>query len=287
MGGCAVIQVGATRFPAAWLDLREPADAAARAVALLDPLRAHVTAYAGIEPIRVWDLGSGTGAMARWLAPRLPRRQHWVLHDRDPELLGRAASHDAPVDADGRPVTVATRLRDVTAVTAGDLSGVCLVTASALLDLLTADEVDQLVGACVEAGSAVLFTLSVTGEVHVSPADPLDEEIRVAFNEHQRRIVGGRRLLGPDAIAAAVAAFRRRGARVYQQASPWRLGEGTSELLAQWLRGWVGAAREQRPELSLVADDYLRRRLAAATAGALRATVGHRDLLVLPDQKGR
>ena len=48
---------------------------------------------AGPAPRRcgVHDLGSGTGSMARWLAPRLPGPQHWVLHDRDAGLLARAA----------------------------------------------------------------------------------------------------------------------------------------------------------------------------------------------------
>lgn len=276
-----MITVGAARFPAAWLELREPADAAARAAALLDPLCDHLEGQ-GPEPIQVWDLGSGTGAMARWLAPRLPRGQRWVLHDRDPDLLAHAASYGALVAADGSPVTVVTRLRDITGVRAVDLAGVSLLTASALLDLLTGDEVDRLAAACVEAGVAVLFTLSVTGQVRLSPADPLDARIGVAFNEHQRRLVGRRRLLGPDAAGVTVAAFRRRGARVRQQASPWRLGADHPDLLAQWLRGWVGAACEQRPGLSAVADDYLRRRLAAAADGALSAVVGHRDLLVLP-----
>ena len=33
--------------------------------------------------------------MGRWLAPLLDGPQHWVLHDRDPDLLGVAA-HDRP-----------------------------------------------------------------------------------------------------------------------------------------------------------------------------------------------
>ena len=41
-------------------------------------------------PLLVHDLGSGTGSMVRWLAPRLPGPQHWVLHDRDPDLLAAA-----------------------------------------------------------------------------------------------------------------------------------------------------------------------------------------------------
>ena len=68
-------------------------------------------------------------------------------------------------------------------------------------------------------GTPALFTLSVVGEVTLDPADPLDAEIAAAFNAHQRRSVGGRRLLGPDAAGAAAAAFgkaRRDGHRPAQ-----------------------------------------------------------------------
>ena len=57
----------------------------------------------------VHDLGSGTGSMGRWLAPLLDGPQHWVLHDRDPDLLHVAADAPAPASADGSPVTVETR----------------------------------------------------------------------------------------------------------------------------------------------------------------------------------
>ncbi len=45
--------------------------------------------------------------------------------------------------ADGSPVTVQTREADITRLTAADLAGASLVTASALLDLLTVDEVER------------------------------------------------------------------------------------------------------------------------------------------------
>lgn len=272
----------ASRFPVAWLDLREPADAAARAPELVDALRAHLTAAGWPDPLVVRDLGSGTGSMARWLAPRLPGRQRWILHDHDPDLLAHATAHKPLVAADGAAVTVELRPRDVTRLRSGDLAGTSLLTASALLDLLTADEVDRIARACLRVGCPALFTLSVTGAVELTPADPLDAELRAAFNDHQRRVTGGRRLLGPDAPEVAAAAFERRGARVTGHASPWRLGPDRPRLLARWLRGWVGAACEQRPDLAGAADAYLRRRLAECAAGALRVVVDHRDLLVVP-----
>jgi SAM-dependent methyltransferase len=263
-------------FSPTWLALREGADADARAAGLVDLVRTHLT---GAQPV-IHDLGCGTGSMARWLAPRLPGPQHWVLHDRDPALLEHARATMTGTAADGTGVTVQTRLGDVTRLTADDLAGASLVTASALLDLLTLDEVDRLAAACTGAGCPALLTLSVQGRVTLTPADPLDEEIAAAFNAHQRRRVAGRRLLGPDAPEAAAEVFARRGATVLCGSAPWRLGPDRAALTAEWLRGWVAAACAQRPELVARAADYLRRRLAAARAGQLHVVVGHTDLLV-------
>ena len=267
------------RFTPDWLALREPADAAARATDLLVPLRAHLdragaAAPSPARPLVVRDLGCGTGAQARWLAGRLPGPQRWILHDRDPELLARARA--------GLPPSLAAEARrgDITALTAADLAGTALVTASALLDLLTFDEVEALAAAVPGAGCPALLTLSVVGRVVLHPHDPLDTAIAAAFNDHQRRTEAGRRLLGPDAVAAATASFERRGAAVRTSASPWRLGPAQAALTAEWLRGWVGAACEQRP--GLPGDDYLRRRLEQCAAGRLSVVVHHRDLLALP-----
>jgi hypothetical protein len=271
--------VGAARFSTDWLALRERADAAARAPDLLDPLRGHL-AEQGPELV-IADLGAGTGSMARWLAGRLGGAQRWILHDRDPELLDRAAERLTGDDHD-HPVTVETRVGDLTLLRAPDLAGVSLVTASALLDLLTFGEVDTLAEAISTARRPALFTLSVAGTVELDPFDPLDPELTAAFNAHQRRTADGRRLLGPDAARVAAAAFERRGATVSTRSSPWRLGPQDAALTAEWLRGWVGAAREQRPELADRCDAYLRRRLDACEAGEVRVTVHHIDLLALP-----
>ncbi|WP_153537974.1 class I SAM-dependent methyltransferase [Streptomyces sp. RB17] len=271
------------RYAPEWLRLREPADAAARAQGLLHPLRIRLANLPGHSgAFAVHDLGCGTGSMGRWLAPRLDGPQHWVLHDRDPYLLHFAAVGSPRSAADGSTVTVETRRGDVARLTPDALAGASLVTASALLDVLTRDEVGTLVDACAGAGCPALLTLSVAGRVDLTPADPLDAEIAEAFNAHQRR--GG--LLGPDAVTVACEAFAARGAAVRVHPSPWRLGPEESALTEQWLRGWVGAAVEQRPELRDRAERYLRDRLDACAAGELRVVVHHSDLLALPRPTG-
>ncbi|MGW4235590.1 class I SAM-dependent methyltransferase [Streptomyces sp. NPDC004749] len=270
-----------------WLELREGADAAARAPGLLRPLRAFLADRPPTDlGLVISDLGCGTGSMTRWLAPRLDGPQHWILYDHDPRLLDRAAALAPPTAADGGRVTVSTEQGDIGRLTVDGLAGTSLVTGSALLDVLTADEVEALVDACTGAGCPVLLALSVVGRVEFTPADPLDAELTDAFNAHQRRHRDGRRLLGPDAVTAATEAFERRGATVHTQASPWRLdpsrGAEESVLTEWWLRGWVEAAREQRPDLAPRAETYLRRRLNACAEGELSVVVHHVDLLALP-----
>ncbi len=266
------------RYAPEWLQLREPADAAARAYELLDPLRIRLANLPGrADGFVIHDIGCGTGSMGRWLAPHLDGAQHWVLHDRDPYLLHFAAVASPRSAADGSHVTVETRRGDVARLTSDALSGASLVTASALLDVLTRDELGALAAACAGAGCPALLTLSVAGRVELTAPHPMDQEITEAFNAHQRR--DG--LLGPDAATAAAEAFAEHGATVKLNPSPWRLGPEQAALTEQWLRGWVGAAVEERPELAARAGTYLAERLEACAAGELRVVVQHTDLLAL------
>lgn len=262
-----------------WLALREPADAEARSGELVERLLGEHPPAGGWV---IHDLGGGTGAMGRWLAPLLPGPQHWVLHDRDSELLEIAAVERPRPAADGADVTVEARQSDVTRLRPGDLAGASLITASALLDVLTGTELAGLIAAGASAGAPMLLTLSVVGHVELTPADPFDRRVGAAFDAHQRRVTERGRLLGPDAVAVAVEQLGRLGAEVLAQPSPWRLGAAQAELAVEWFTGWVSAAREQDGRLAGEAESYARRRLAQAAAGELAVTVDHADLLVFP-----
>ena len=274
--------VGCIRVSREWLALREPADAAARDPNLVEQLRRRLPAT-GRHVIH--DLGGGSGAMGRWLAPRLRGPQHWVVHDRDADLLTLAAENRPGEAADGAAVTVETRQSDITRLEPGDLADATLITASAILDLLTGEELAGLVAVCAGTGCPVLLTLSVVGRVDLNPADPLDASVAAAFDAHQRRTTEEGRLLGPDAVAFAVEGFSRLEAEVLVRPSPWRLGASEADLATEWFTGWIGAACEQQAELAAEADAYARRRLAEATAGQLAVTVEHADLLILPRRR--
>jgi hypothetical protein len=267
----------AVRVDPDWLVLREPADAAARSGELAERLARHVTSSG---PLVIHDLGGGSGAMGRWLAPRLPGPQHWVVHDRDEDLLDRALAN--PPRPAANVVTVEARRHDITDLAPPDLAGADIIVASALLDLLTADELGAMLDTCGAVGCPMLLALTVMGRVELTPADPLDAPIAAAFDAHQRRTTPFGRLLGPDAVAATVAELRMRGADVAVRSSPWHLDDAHADLVAEWLDGWVAAACEQEPALVADAGAYLERRLAEAAAGKLRVIVDHADMLVTP-----
>lgn len=256
-----------------WLTLRGAADDAARS----EKLGLRAARLAGESPVIVHDLGSGAGAMMRWMSPRLPAPQKWVLHDADPKILevGRAGFFDLPVVV----TTVVEELSDLPLDAFAEAS---LVTASALLDVITPTDALRIVAACVQSETPAFFSLTVAGRVRFSPATPADEVFQNAFNEHQRRERDGLRLLGPHATDAMRELFTAAGWRVSEASTPWRLGPTDRELLTEWLYGWLDAAVEQRPELSAEAERLRDLRLRQLEDGVLNVSVFHRDLLVAP-----
>jgi len=261
-----------------WLALREPEDATARSHELA--LAAAMNVPEG--PVIVHDLGSGTGSMMRWLAPLLPGPQNWILHDWNPDLIESAITRIRPQDRDRAAISVLARPGNLADVRASDLAGASLVTASALLDVLTSHEAHTIVNACVEARCPALLTLSVTGQVRLSPRDGLDAAFEDAFNAHQLRQAGNRRQLGPYGAPIARGLFTLAGWNVRQSTTEWRLDHGRQRLLIDWFCGWVDAAAEQEPRLRSEAARYRRLRMSQIGRGELAARIRHVDLLAWP-----
>src|SRR5207244_2877455 len=116
---------------AAWLALREPFDAAARSAALT---QAMVASLPRGRTLRILDLATGTGANVRFLAPRLPAPQQWLLVDADPDLLAEIPSRTSAL-AD---VQIEVRQMNLGPLDQPDIfTGRDFVTASALLDLVS------------------------------------------------------------------------------------------------------------------------------------------------------
>jgi hypothetical protein len=148
--------------------------------------------------------------------------------------------------------------------------------------VLTRDETEAIVRACVAARAPALLALSVTGRVDIEPVDPGDRVFESAFNDHQRRTIAGRRLLGPDAVPVVVDLFEAAGWSVRVGDSPWSLDGTDFELVGEWLGGWVEAAVEERPALEEWGTEYVRERLGQLRDQRLRVVVHHQDVLAWP-----
>ena len=261
-------------FDRSWLALREPADAAARSVVLAERLAGWVPCR---EELRIVDLGAGTGSALRWLSPRLDRRQHWTLVDGDTGLLEAAARTSVRAG-----VAVSAKAADLARADLPSLvAGAGIVSASALLDLVSDTWIERLAAACRSADCAAWLTLSVSGLHEWDPVAPLDEGVAQAFARDQARDKGFGTALGASAVEKAALHFKEAGFQVAVEPSDWRLGPPDRDLLRAFVQGYGGAAMAARPDLASAIRDWTGERLSQVEEGALRVRVGHHDLLAL------
>ncbi|MET0211699.1 MAG: class I SAM-dependent methyltransferase [Vicinamibacterales bacterium] len=234
-------------------------------------------------PLRILDLGAGSGSNLRYLAPRLPIDQEWLLVDRDPRLLAEALERKPRLDA-GHLCTVDTRCMDLSKLDVPDLfTGRQLVTASALLDLVSEGWLEALAERCRSTGAAVLLVLTYTGRSRCAPAEAEDEQIRELMNRHQHTDKGlGGPAAGPDAVDGAERAFAAVGYRVRRDLSEWRLPPHQFELQKQLIEGWAQAASDIAPERTHVIQDWLARRLDHLRANRSHIVVSHEALVAWP-----
>jgi len=209
-------------FSADWLDLRGPADDAARSKEL-----ARIFARILKPGAKIVDLGAGTGAMGRWLLPFLPKRCEILSVDGDAMLLRHAK---------------APRLRRSLA---GRLPPADAYVSTALIDLASVAWLRKLLKAA--RGKPVLMCLAVDGRHELSPAHATDKAIFATFAAHQRRWKGLGQALGPDAPEALVTEARRLGWHVESVRSDWDLKPGA--LLDATLEGIVDAANLPAPRV--------------------------------------
>ncbi|SCK47052.1 hypothetical protein VAR608DRAFT_4634 [Variovorax sp. HW608] len=288
-------------FSAGWLALREPFDREARAAAGasfdLKGLAARLRGEA--SALTVLDLACGTGANLRELAPRLGGVQRWTLVDHDPRLLAAVPGVSAPwARAAGLSMTTSAgglcfegpASRVEVELLRGDLARPLdpalpgrhrLVTASALLDLVSARWIDALAVRAHEAEAALLFALSVDGRALWQPSLRDDDGVHRLFAAHQRRDKGFGPALGGDAAQWAATRLSSLGYEVTQAASDWHIdgrdGAHSVAMLRAMVEGAAAAAIEQDPSAAPWIRDWTARRLDRLERTTLR--VGHRDLL--------
>jgi hypothetical protein len=222
--------------------------------------------------LEIIDLGAGTGANQRWLAPRLPFRQRWIHLDHDPLI-----SRSLPLPDETMIIDESVEALEHLLTSPGSRTRV--VTCSALLDVLTATELRAMCRAVTENQVPALFSLTVTGMLSITPADAQDQLLLDAFNDHQRRAGHA----GPDAAVMAVNTLLAGGLTVRTQETPWQLTPGSAQaFVEQVLQERLDVAVDQDPSLVAIAAAWLELRHVQLACGILRIDLGHRDILALP-----
>jgi hypothetical protein len=283
-------------FKPDWLALREAADVLARSSRLT---RVIADKFPDHAELHVLDIATGTGANVRYLAEHLPPRQSWVLVDRDPVLLdeltmrmrswGVARGLEVAGEGDALLLTGARlmcrltrRRRDLaTGIEGGDgdiFAGCRFVTASALLDLVSAPWLRAVASRCRESGAAVLFALTYDGRIRCSPEESEDDTIQALVNSHQRTDKGFGAALGATACGWAEQCFTSLGYQVQREPSDWVLGPAARQLQEQLIDGWAEAAIAVGSGQPSSIRSWRTRRLAHVAAGRSRLIVGHEDL---------
>lgn len=305
-------------FSADWLSLREPFDHAAREAA-----RAALGLSGGLarwrersadKALAVIDLGCGHGANVRALAPRLGGAQHWRLVDHDAALLAAvpqamaawarrhgfryqddAATGDAAaIDITG-PNFHATIVRQRVDLAQGlaslDFGQAPLVTACALLDLVSAPWLQRLVHQAQTAHAALWFGMNVDGRTTWDPVDRDDARVHQLFRQHQGRDKGFGPALGPHAAATVLQQLAGAGYATLQTQTDWVIdgarvdahadadADAPAMLLAM-VEGMAAAAIEQDPAARATVLAWKTRRSAGIASSRLR--VGHVDIVATP-----
>ena len=263
-----------TGFSAAWLALREPADAAARSSEVTATVLAALVGHTALTGV---DLGSGTGSNIRYLAPRLPTCD-WRLVDNDAALLDVARHALRRANSGATSINIEARVADLQTLDSTALDGCALVTASALLDLVSESWLARLVRLARDAGAHVLMALNCDGRIVCSPPERDDDLVRDLVNRHQVTNKGFGSALGPKAGVRAEALLRDAGYDVCRAPSDWVLGTEHAELQRQLIEGWAHAATELAPDLSPRIQSWTERRIAHLSAGTSHLVVGHDDV---------
>ena len=262
-------------FSMDWLALREPHDSRARNTQVLT---AVTVSYKQHHTISIVDLACGTGSTLRALSPLLAARQEWWLIDNDRVLLAAAAATPTPE----RVVATALAMdlnRDLETALDGPID---LVTASALLDLVSEAWLERLASSLAARSIPFYATLSYDGRIELTPRDPFDAAIRAAVNAHQRIDKGFGPALGPEAAAFAINCFQSRGYSFVHGPSDWVIAPSNCKFQSEIFAGWANAAVDTGRLAAADADAWLARRRDAVTAGLSSIRVGHVDVFAVP-----
>lgn len=261
-------------FAAEWLALREPYDVKARNPDILD---AALQSLRGHPSVTIVDLACGSGSTLRTLSPRVPGIQNWRMVDNDLGLLARATANP-PAGARLQAIPLDLN-RDLEAALDGPVD---LVTASALLDLVSEDWLERLVVEIAARKVPLYAALSYNGRVDFDPIDMGDAAIVASVNRHQTTDKGFGPALGPAASTNAIERLEAAGYSVMHGLSDWHFAPGDNRIQAELLAGWAAAAGEIGDLPLTEIAGWQKRRGEILAAGRSSIRVGHVDIFARP-----
>jgi len=274
-----------SEFASEWLATREAADHRARSRELTDELNQWLLShYKSLPPeshcpMQIVDIGTGRGSNALFLVPPLQVPQAWLALDQDAALLRDAEQRVDVLDVPFETRTVQLSPENMEQHLPAE---VALITASALIDLVSEPWLKALSKAAVRRKSAMLIVLSYAGDFELLPGHPDDELLRDLVNQHQHGDKGTGAALGPEAPLVLEDLLTGEGYRVKLMDSPWTLNSGDQVLARMLMQGWTDAAIEQSPTDRDRLNRWLETRNRQLSEGKLTVVVRHLDLLALP-----
>jgi SAM-dependent methyltransferase len=281
-----------TGFSAQWLALREPADHRARDASLRDQVVHDLIHLARVRPgpIKVVDVGCGSGSNLRALAPHMPATQHWTLVDYDPALLSAAKvtlmqwADQTVSDQDllvllknGKHISIKFLCEDLSSHLDTVLSlPMDLLTAAAFFDLVAESWLERFCGLL---RSPLYTVLTYNGKEIWHPPEPMDAAMLKAFHAHQQTDKGFGVAAGPNAANVMETLLKARGFAVSTAQSPWKLAAADRNLIEQLAIGSAGAVLETKQVSVEEVSAWKRSRSVAQTC-----EIGHTDLYARPRQ---
>ncbi len=268
----------------------------------LVPLSALAARFAALMPKRpvIVDLGSGSGATFRRLAPVIGRAQAWLFVENDDTQLGLGLDATARwAEAQGWTVTWPGRalllhrpqgawrieglVADIARGPPAQIRQANGVVTSALLERAAESWIGRLAPML---HVPLLACGLVDGRVAWLPRDPADAQVTRLW----RRSLARNPAFGPGLGANAAAIVRRalgeRGFAITTAATEW-IVPARSPLSLPLVRRIASDARGIAGPAAARVNDWETRRGRSAILGRLGARVGHLDLLATPAVRAR
>lgn len=278
-----------------WLQERYQMDAGSRNP---DLLRTFLESFdAGRSVQRILDVGSGFGANFLFLAPRIPGRQHWLLLDRDNELIDKVnwmiQDRAQDLDRDGTRILKEALASGRITVDSycGDFTDAAspifekswdAVVANAVFDLNSQEQFRAFLRAALAAKRdhdlRLYFTLHLERGGGFDPRSPENDRYMDLFHQHMARAQDFGRAMGADCAKDMKEIMLQEGLRPILGASPWFITANERSFL----KSNLNFLDQSIPDL-LDADQrrvfrvWLQETEALNSLGRLQMTVCHQD----------